>query len=92
MHGRKLLVYFVAASDAELCILHYVYGGYEYPECNHCGIHVKLYGNRASARTDFLGKHALECGQGAYDTVLVDHPDSGCFSGGDTDVHDQYWE
>lgn len=86
MHGRRVLSRAVASSCAELYIFSYVYGGYEYPQCDCGGIHFEFYGNRTAGGGYLLGKYAVFGGTGAVGACLVDDSDSGPVSGGDPGV------
>ena len=90
MYGRRLLSCVVEASDSQLYLIHHVHGRYEYPQCNHSGIHTELYGNRSSRGCDFLGKHALFGGTGTINQCMVDDRDTGSVSVSYIAVHYQY--
>ena len=70
----------------------HVYGCHEYQKCDHCRVNLKLHGNRAAARADFVGKHAFKCRQSTDDKVMVDHPHTGSFSYSHAHVHDKSWK
>ena len=92
IHGGRFLSYFPETFDAKHCFFYYVYGSYEYPECNAVRGNLKFYGNRAVTGTDFLGKYALHGAAGIFYRFLVGDCGSGCLSGGDALLYYKYWK
>ena len=92
MYGRKLLACLVETPDSQFCFIDHVYGCHEYQKRDHCRVNLKLHGNRAAVRADFVGKHAFKCRQSTDDKVMVDHPHTGSFSYSHAHVHDKSWK
>ena len=87
MYGWKLLAHSVEASGPEFCVVDYVYGGNEYPFRNCSRVNTQLPWNRIATGSDFLGKYAVTGRKCVDDKSVVDHSDSGCFSGDSIDVY-----
>ena len=82
----------VETPDSQFCFIDHVYGCHEYQKRDHCRVNLKLHGNRAAVRADFVGKHAFKCRQSTDDKVMVDHPHTGAFSDSHAYVHDKSWK
>lgn len=89
--GGSFWAHSVEASGPEFCVVDYVYGGNEYPFRNCSRVNTQLPWNRIATGSDFLGKYAVTGRKCVDDKSVVDHSDSGCFSGDSIDVYYKSW-